>query len=51
MLFSDTVVLILHFNVNVFLLQRTPMEAAAERGHKDIVHYLRDANSDVNIRL
>ena len=33
------------------LLQRTPMEVAAERGHKDIVHYLRDANSDVNIRL
>ena len=27
------------------------MEVAAERGHKDILHYLRDANSDVNIGL
>ena len=33
-----------------FLLQRTPMEEAAERGHMDIVHYLGgDDISDVNI--
>ena len=34
----------------IFLLQRTPMEVADERGHKDIVHHLRgDGTSDVNI--
>ena len=34
----------------VFLLQRTPMEEAVERGNMDIVHNLRgDGISDVNI--
>ena len=33
----------------LFLLQRTPMEEATERGHKDIAYYLRVDISDVNV--
>ena len=44
------------FVFSFFFLQKTPMEVAAERGHMDIVHYLRgddngDSISNVNIIL
>ena len=52
MLFHETMVLTsdVLMRMFLFLLQRTPMEVAAERGHMDIVQYLKgDSISDVNI--